>query len=361
MVYRTDTIEASEPADAQLARITEYVQHHELAMQNLASAHPELTIAQQTFSHALRREGERALPEVLNAIFDAHRSILLQLKNVINPTGLPLRVTEDGRIKSHEYRSAAVISTDLEGFTEMAFSVPRIGDTNIFDVLSYTYYPHLMEVLRKHDCHLYSFAGDGTLIISREEMGDGGRVLLPALDNAVLCVADAYVILDLVAQVWQQQGIQNPDGTPKRTRFGVKFGPVTMGDALAPDDKPRGMCAKFGELFGVIVPLNAPHYGPPEDFSMRIWGVHGLSIIQNQAARLQSALEDRDHICILMREDVQQLCSPLQKLFDPLGRRALKGVAGDIDIYGMRKVPGTAITELERTCRAYYQEHETYH
>lgn len=346
-----------------LAAIDGLVQQHRKEVHALPEEHRELTIAKALFEHALAQQGESPTTEqVIAAIFRAHLSTLLQLKSVINPTGLPLDVTPDGRIKSRTFRSSAVIATDIEQFTKMAFDVPRVGDTDIFNLLSYTYYPHLMEVLKKHHCHLYSFAGDGTMILSFEQRDEHGRVVLPALENAVLCVADASVVLSLVSQVWQEQKLHMPDGRPRRTRFGIKFGSVTMGDALAPDANPQGMCAAFNERFRQLVSEHAPYYGPPQDFSMRIWGVHGLGIIQNQAARLQTVLDEHpEHVCVLMREDVEQLCPPLLKRFDPLGRHSLKGIEGEVDIYGLRPVPATDVVPIEQACRVYYELHETYH
>ncbi|MBI3331671.1 hypothetical protein HYZ99_01795 [Candidatus Peregrinibacteria bacterium] len=347
--------------EAELAAIKELLLRMPRDISALTKNTPGLTIVSDLLHHALPpNEDTVNTLQVSQSMVQAMESVIRQLQNVVNPTGLPLEATPDGRILSRTFRSAAVIATDLEGSTPMAADIPRVWDTIPFDVLSYTYYPHLMEVLRKYNCHLYSFSGDGTLIMSREALDPKGRVLLPALDNAVLCVAEAHLVLDAVAETWKELGMHGPEGKPIRTRFGVKLGSVTFGDALAPDGNPRGMCADFNERFKKVIADRIPQYGPPEDFSMKFWGIHGISPAQNEAARLQNAGKKcPDKICTLTAEDMQQLCSPLQKLFSRIPGVVMQGY--EADVWGMEEVQADDLGRLAHDCKQFYQDHETYH
>ncbi|MBI3326995.1 MAG: adenylate/guanylate cyclase domain-containing protein [Nitrospinae bacterium] len=326
-------------------------------MRTLVNEHPELALVDDEFKLVLTHAAD-PLKE-LDHLLTACARVFVGLKHLLNPVGLPLRMTEDGRVLTQQFKDVATFVTDIRGSTELTEDVAKQWGVTVFEVLSDCYFLHVTEVLEKYECHYLNYTGDGLLVLSRERKDAAGRVVLPSLDNAVLCAIDLTGITNCIAEAWRQLGLIQENGVWHETGLGLTSGDVEVGDPFIPDRAPTGKCAEFDRLFRALVAERVPHFQPRTDYSQRIRAIHALSPAINRATRLEGAdITAPDHTCMMIASDVAKLCPPLRERFQPVGIRTLKGI-GQVEIFGVRRYEQVDVPALENACRAHYASQVT--
>lgn len=322
------------------------------SIDELVRQHPELSLVQEEFDDVAQHETD-PLQDVAS-LFEACRESFVELRRLLNPIGLPVHLTEDGRILTRTFEEAAAFVTDIRGFTEMTQNVEQQWGVNVFDVLSYCYFPHIVDVLERYECHYLNYTGDGLLVLSLGRRDDSGRVLLPGLDNAVLCALEMTVVTNNIAEAWKRLGLVQSSGTWHETGLGLCSGSVHVGDPFVPDRLPTGKLAEFDELFRRLTAQSVSGFHPRSEYQRRIVGIHALSPVINRASRLQDV--DKlapKHTCMMTAADIEQLSPPLREKFERVGMMSLKGI-GDVEVFGFHRYEPIDVPALEKVCRTYY-------
>jgi class 3 adenylate cyclase len=323
-------------------------------VKTLVVEHEELTIVADEFEQVLQCDPD-PLREVW-ALFTACADVIIQLKHMLNPTGLPLHLTADGRVITQTFEGVTTFLTDIRGFTELTHSVTREWNISVFDVLSFCYFPHVTEVLETYGCHYLNYTGDGLLVLSRARLHDGGRVLLPSIDNAVICAIALTGVTNAIAATWKSLGLTMASGRWHETGLGLAYGDVQVGDPFVPYHNYRDKCADFNASFHKAIAEHAPYFQPRNDYSRRVRTIQALSTSINRASRLQDADKDApDHTCMMISPDVARLCPPLQGYFECVGEAMLRGI-GMVEICGIRRFANYDIPAIEAECLAYHAE-----
>jgi class 3 adenylate cyclase len=337
---------ASEIA-AMVARYRDRIEH-------LAEVHPELSIVHDDFDEIVHHRDDPL--QELGALLEACAETFIALKHLLNPTGLPLHMTDDGRVLTRTFPGVTTFLTDIRGFTELTRSVADRWTLPIFELLSYCYFPYLTDVIEGFGCHYLNYTGDGLLVLSRDVVDESGRMILPSLDNAVLCALDLTLVTNSIAETWRRQGLTRDDGSPHETGLGLTFGDVSVGDPFVPDRAYAGHCAEFDAIFRSVLGKKAPHIHPMVDFGHRVRAIHALSPSINRASRLQDMDKlAADHTIMMIAEDVERLCPHLRVLFDHIGQMPLKGI-GIADVYAVHRHEPVDTPSLAGECRAYYAD-----
>jgi class 3 adenylate cyclase len=335
-----------------VAEVAELVARCRERIDRLADDHPELSIVRDDFEEVARHELD-PLRE-LQSLLAATGEVFVSLKHLLNPTGLPLHMTDDGRVKTRVFQGVTTFLTDIRGFTELTRSVSEMWRLDIFDLLSYCYFPYLTEVLEGHGCHYLNYTGDGLLVLSQDRLDESGRVVLPSIDVAVLCAIDLTLVTSSIAEAWRKLGLTRPDGASHETGLGLAFGDVSVGDPFVPDHAYRGHCAEFDAIYRAEIARKAPHIHPSVDFSRRVRAIHALSPSINRASRLQDM--DKlmpDHTCMMTAEDAERLCPPLRRRFREVGDMHLKGI-GVVNVHATLRHEPVDVPALVEECLAYH-------
>jgi class 3 adenylate cyclase len=322
------------------------------SMDELVHQHPELILVKDEFDEVVRHDAD-PLRE-LAGLLEACQEVFLELRHLLNPIGLPVRLTEDGRILTHTFQDVAAFVTDIRGFTEMTQNVEERWGVNVFDVLSCCYFPHVVDVLERYDCHYLNYTGDGLLVLSLGRRDEAGQVLLPGLDNAVLCALEMTAVTNSIAEAWKRLGLTQANGTWHETGLGLSSGSVQVGDPFVPDQTAVGKLAQFDELFRTLVAQSASFYQPRDEYKRRVVGIHALSPVINRASRLQDV--DKlapQHTCMMTATDVERLSPPLRQWFERVGKMYLKGI-GEMDVFGFHRFGSADVPALEKECRDHY-------
>ena len=315
--------------------------------------HPDLILIKEEFDGVVRHETDPL--QEMASLFEACQKSFVELRHLLNPIGLPVHLSEDGRILTSTFDEAAAFVTDIRGFTEMTQNVEQRWGVNVFDVLSYCYFPHVVDVLERYECHYLNYTGDGLLGLSIGRRDEAGRVLLPGLDNAVLCALEMTAVTNNIAEAWKRLGLVQSSGTWHETGLGLCSGSVHVGDPFVPDRGPTGKLAEFDELFRRLSAESVSFFHPRTEYNRRIVGIHALSPVINRASRLQDV--DKlapEHTCMMSVADVERLSPPLRKKFDRVATMYLKGI-GDVDVFGFHRYEQVDVPALDQECRAYYE------
>lgn len=321
-------------------------------MRTLVAEHPELALVEDEFKMVMTHEADPL--QELEHLLTACEGVFVELKHLLNPVGLPLRMTEDGRVLTQQFKDVATFVTDIRGSTELTQNVANEWGVGVFEVLSYCYFPHVTQMLEKYACHYLNYTGDGLLVLSRERKDETGRVVLPCLDNAVLCALDLTGLTNCIAEAWRKLGLTQANGVWHETGLGLTSGDVEVGDPFIPDKALTGKCSQFDQMFRSLMAQRVPHFQPRTDYSRRIRGIHALSPAINRATRLEGTdITAPEHTCMMTASDVAKLCPQLRQRFEPVGKRTLKGL-GEVDVFGVRRYEQVDVPALEEACRAHY-------
>lgn len=320
----------------------------------LAREHPELVLVCDEFEDVVHHSAD-PLAE-LEQLLEANEQVLLQLKHLLNPTGLPLHMTKDGRVQTQRFDDVATFVTDIRGFSEMTQYISERWGVGVFDVLSMSYFPHLTEVLDRYECHYLNYTGDGLLVLVQGRAVENGQVVIPSLDNAALCGMEMIGVTNSIALAWQSFGLEQHDGTPHETGLGLTDGWVEVGDPLVPDREFSPQVAEFNKRFLAILAKHAPHFKPREDYGWRVRGIHALSPSINLASRLQNMDKTAPlHTIMMVGRDVDKLCPVLAEQFQPVGKRTLKGI-GEAELFGILRWTPIDVPAIEKACIDYYRQ-----
>ncbi len=321
-------------------------------VQSLVVEHEELTIVADEFEQIVRHEDD-PLHEVW-ALFTACADVMIELKHMLNPTGLPLHLTDDGRVITQTFQGVTTFLTDIRGFTELTQNVSREWNLSVFDVLSFCYFPHVTEVLENYGCHYLNYTGDGLLVLSRDRLSPEGLCLLPSIDNAVICSIALTGVTNGIAETWRRQGLTMASGRWHETGLGLAYGDVQVGDPFVPYHDYRDKCAEFDATFHEAIAEHAPYFRPREKYTRRVRAIQALSTSINRASRLQDADKDApEHTCMMISPDVDRLCPPLRGFFEVVGEAMLRGL-GKVEICGIRRFAKYDIPAIEAECLAYH-------
>lgn len=322
------------------------------SMAELIRRYPELILVEDEFEEVVHHEAD-PLREAAS-LLEACEEVFIELRHLLNPIGLPLHMTDDGRVQTRTYQDVAAFVTDIRGFTELTPNVQKHWGVNVFDVLSYCYFPHVVEVLERYQCHYLNYTGDGLLVLSQGRRDEAGQVLLPSMDNAVLCALEMTAVTNCIAEAWKRLGLTQADGTWHETGLGLTSGVVQVGDPFVPDRSPAGKLAEADALFRSLVGAAVPYFQPRSEYRRRVVGIHALSPVINRASRLQDTDKTAPvHTCMTTADDVAKLCPPLRKRFERVGKMQLKGI-GVTDVFGVHRFDKVDVPALEKECRAHY-------
>lgn len=321
------------------------------SMTDLVRQYPELVLVEDEFEAAIRHDAD-PLKEIAS-ILGACRDVFIGLRHLLNPIGVPLRATADGRIQTLTLDNVATFVTDIRGFTELTENIGQRWGVNVFDLLSFCYFPHVVEVLNRYECNYLNYTGDGLLVLSRERKGKGGAIL-PGLDNSVLCALEMTGVTNCIAETWRRLGLVQSSGVWHETGIGLTSGTVQVGDPFVPDRNPSGKLAEFDTLFRSLVPQAAPSFQPRINYAQQIMGIHALGPVINRASRLQDTDKTApDHTCMMTETEMKLLCPLLQERFERVGTIYLKGL-GNADVFGFLRFEPVDVASLEKACWAYY-------
>ena len=321
------------------------------SMDGLVRQHPELILVKDEFDEVVRHDANPL--QELAGILEACGEVFLELRHMLNPIGLPVHLTEEGRVRTNTFQDVAAFVTDIRGFTEMTQNVEERWGVNVFDVLSSCYFPHVVDVLERYECHFLNYTGDGLLVLSLERRDKGGQVILRGIDNAVLCALEMTAVTNVIAETWKRLGLVQANGTRHETGLGLSSGSVQVGDPFIPDRAPTGKLLQFEELFHQLVTQSVPFFQPREEYKRRVVGIHALSPVINRASRLQDVDKTApQHTCMMTAADVETLCPLLRQRFEGIGKMYLKGI-GEMDVFGFHRFKPVDVPALEKECRAY--------
>ena len=322
-----------------------------------ARKHTELILVQDELEEVVRHDTD-PLRE-MEALFNGCLEAFLELRHLLNPIGLPLHLTLDGRIKTFTFHDVAAFVTDIRGFTELTDNVAKRWGVDVFDVLSHSYFPHVVDVFERFECHYLNYTGDGLLVLSQARRDEKGQITLPSLDNAVLCALEMTLVTNCIAETWKRLGMVQASGTWHETGLGLSAGTVQVGDPFVPDRAATGKLAEFDELFRTLAAQAVPLFQPRRDFSRRVVGIHALSPVINRASRLQDVDKTApNHTCMMTADDVESLCPPLRNRFERVGNMHLKGI-GDADVFGFHRFEPVDVFALEKECREHYASRQS--
>lgn len=321
---------------------------------HLADLHPELSYVRDEFEEIVHHRDD-PLGELV-ALLSACEETFVALKHLLNPTGLPLHMTDDGRVLTRTFEGVTTFLTDIRGFTELTRNVADRWALPIFDLLSYCYFPYMTDILEGYGCHYLNYTGDGLLVLSRDVLDESGRRILPSLDNAVLCAIDLTLVTNAIGEAWGRLGLTRENGAPHETGLGLTFGDVSVGDPFVPDHSYEGHTAEFDEIFRAVLAEKAPHIRPMVDYGHRVRAIHALSPTINRASRLQDM--DKlapDHTIMMIAEDVERLCPALRRRFQHVGQMALKGI-GIAEVHAVLRHEPVDVPALAADCRRHYAD-----
>src|SRR5438045_1451880 len=100
-------------------------------IKSMVAEYPQLALVKAEFEEASRHDAD-PLKE-LGALLEACEQVFVQLNHLLNPTGLPLHMTADGRVLTQTFKDVATFVTDIRGFTELTRSVVELWNGNVFD------------------------------------------------------------------------------------------------------------------------------------------------------------------------------------------------------------------------------------
>jgi class 3 adenylate cyclase len=259
-------------------------------------------------------------------------------------------MSQDGRVVHRMFKDVATFVTDIRGFTELTENVTKQWGVSVFDVLSGCYFPQISELLERYGCHYLNYTGDGLLVLTTARKHPKECVLLPSLDNAVLCAMELTLLTNSIAEAWRRMGLVQASGDWHETGIGLASGDVAVGDPFVPDRTLNGKCAEFDQLLRSLLAERMPHFQPRTDFTWRVRSIHALSPAINRASRLQDANKlTARHSCIMTEADVNRLCPPLREWFEPVGTAKLKGI-GEVQVFGFNRFVLMNVPELEKKC-----------
>ncbi|KAI9003333.1 hypothetical protein DFJ74DRAFT_713562 [Hyaloraphidium curvatum] len=307
--------------------------------------YPELELVSPVFDAASSSGGETTA-----ALLEAYEGLLMQMKSLLNPTALPLHLGADRRVLTMEFDDVATFITDIRGFTELSRNVAERWGVKVFDLLSFSYFSQVTELLERWDCHYLNYTGDGLLVLTLGKKDDKGRTLLPSLDHAVLCALDLISLTNAIAEVWSRQGLVQSSGRWHETGIGLAAGDVQVGDPFVPDRDPTGRLAEFDRMLHAILAEKMPHFVPRRDFSGRVRAIHAMSPAINTASRLQD--QDKsfpDHTIMMLDIDVEKLCPPLRTKFVRCGTVLLRGI-GERAVFGVDRFARHDVPALMEEC-----------
>src|ERR1043166_4146981 len=141
------------------AEVAHVCAHFRKTLAELVRQHPELAMVAEDFDEVVHHAAD-PLQEA-SSLFDACQDVFIELRHLINPIGLPVHLTEDGRVLTRTFQDVSAFVTDIRGFTEMTQNVETCWGVSVFDVLSTCYFPHVVDVLERHECHYLNYTGDG--------------------------------------------------------------------------------------------------------------------------------------------------------------------------------------------------------
>jgi class 3 adenylate cyclase len=329
--------------------IKDVIKKHLGRVEKLGKKNPSLGLIHQELKR-FTKSGLRSDAKSVESILGAWEKSAAQLDHLINPIGLPLQVTDNGRIATKTFENVAVLLTDIRGFTELGNRLVEEWNLTVFDFLSYCYFPLLVEVLENFGCHYLNYTGDGLLIVGEAQVDQKTGQKLAALDNMVLCAFQLVEVSDLIAKVWAEMGLKQKSGVLHETGIGISFGRIEVGDPFVPDHLATGKLLEFQTLFGRKINTQGHHWKPRKNFRDRIRGIHALGPVINLASRLQDT-DKRvpDHTCMIEKADCERLSPPIRKLYETLGMVKLPGL-GEREIFGVRRKSIRNIEKLKNAC-----------
>ena len=321
-------------------------------LDSIIERHPELELVRSEFQS--RGSPEEGAEVPVTKLLEAYERFLIRMKHLLNPTALPLEMSADGRVLTRTFENVATFVTDIRGFTELTQKTLKLWGVTVFDLLSYCYFPQITELLERYGCHYLNYTGDGLLVLTTGKWDASGKLLIPALDYAVICAMDLTQLTNSIAEAWRQLGLVQSSGVWHETGLGLMRGDVQVGDPFVPDHSFQGPCAKFDELLCQILAEKMPHFQPRHDFTGRVRAIHAMSPAINCASRLQ----DLDKLlpqqtCMMIANDVETLCPILRSHFEKVGKMLMKGI-GEAEICGFDRFASRDVPALEQECEAWY-------
>jgi class 3 adenylate cyclase len=318
----------------------------------LAVEHEDLQLVIDEYEEVVHHEADPLAD--IGAIFQACHDVIVDLKHLLNPTGLPLHLSNDGRVVAHNFEGVTTFLTDIRGFTELSNHVCESWKISIFDVLSFCYFPHVTEVLERYGCHYLNYTGDGLLVLCRDRKDENDHVILPSIDNAVICSIALTGVTRAIADSWKAMGMCKADGHSHETGLGLSFGDVQVGDPFVPYRENDSKCAEFDRIFRERLPQVAKDFVPRESYSHRVRAIQALSTSINRASRLQDAdKEAPNHTVMMTEEDVNRLSPPLRRYFERVAKITLRGL-GTAEVYGIHRYDLYDVHAIERECLDYH-------
>lgn len=332
-----------------MLKVKDLLLEHQRQIEKLSTKSQALALVVQELRRYSSNFGENE-DSTIESILGAWTESIGQLEHLINPIGLPVGITKDGRIETRTFENVAVLLTDIRGFTSLSHTVVNEWKITVFDFLSYCYFPIIAEVVEDYGCHYLNYTGDGLLIMGQERLDPATGKNLSALDNITLCALQLVEVTTAISQVWADMGLMQNSGVFHETGIGISFGRVEVGDPFVPDRSFDGKLLEFQKRFATYQNSHNHHWQARNNFKDRVRGIHALGPTINLASRLQDTDKRMpNHTCIIEKSDCERLSPSLKKLYESLGTVTLPGL-GDCEVFGMPRKNEPDLIKLREAC-----------